>query len=54
MTLNPALSTISFYILLAVTDRPLHGYGILDQITLDSHSQLIVASGTLYPALKTL
>lgn len=53
-SLNTTLSTISFYILLAVADHPLHAYGIRDQITDDSSGDLIVATGTLYPALTRL
>ena len=45
-SLNATLSTVSFYILLAVADRPLHAYGIRDQIAYDSSSELIVATGT--------
>jgi DNA-binding PadR family transcriptional regulator len=48
------LSTHSFYILLAIADRPLHGYGIRDQIAIDSNSTVIIATGTLYPALQRL
>src|SRR6266496_298919 len=51
---NGTLSVHSFYILLAIADRPLHGFGIRDQIAHDSKGQIIIAPGTLYPALKRL
>ena len=53
-TLNITLSTQAFYILLALTQRPLHGYGIRDQIAQDSESRLILAPGTVYIILKRL
>jgi DNA-binding PadR family transcriptional regulator len=51
---NGTLTTISFYILLAVANRPLHGHAIRGQIIEDSEGSLIVATGTLYPALDRL
>lgn len=48
------LSTTEFYILLAVADKTLHGYGIRDQIIQDSQGELILSTGTLYPAIKRL
>jgi PadR family transcriptional regulator PadR len=53
-TLDLTLSPQVFYILLALADRPLHGYGIRDQIAIDSDSTVIIATGTLYPALRRL
>jgi DNA-binding PadR family transcriptional regulator len=51
---NGTLTTHSFYILLALADRNLHGYGIRSQIAQDSGGKIIIAPGTLYPALKRL
>src|SRR6266849_3222895 len=53
-TLNQTITTQALYVLLAVAERPLHGYGIRDQIARDSESQLILAMGTVYPILKRL
>jgi len=53
-SLNNTLSTQSFYVLLAVADRPLHGYGIREQIISDTSGAVIVPAGTLYPAIKRL
>jgi|GEM_PF-2252602 len=53
-TLNSTLGANAFYALLAVVDRPLHGYGIRDQIAYDSKGQLVPATGTVYITLKRL
>lgn len=54
MTLNPTLSTAETYILLALARRPIHGYGVYEQVAHDSQGQLILATGTVYAALKRL
>lgn len=43
-----------FYILLAVIREPLHGYGIRERVRADSGGAVVLADGTLYPALKRL
>ncbi len=53
-TLNTTLTTQAFYVLLALTERPLHGYGVRDQIARDSGSRLILAPGTIYGILRRL
>lgn len=53
-SLNGTLTVTSFYILLAVADRPLHGYGIRHQVTKDSDGGIIIPTGSLYPALRRL
>jgi DNA-binding PadR family transcriptional regulator len=53
-TLNQTLTTPAFYVLLAVANRVLHGYGIRDQVAHDSDGLLILAMGTVYPLLDRL
>ncbi len=53
MKSNP-LTESTFYILLALVDEPLHGYGIIKKIELLSHKTIILAAGTLYGALENL
>jgi DNA-binding PadR family transcriptional regulator len=53
-TLNKTLTTQAFYALLAIAERPLHGYGIMEQIAVDSESRLILAPGTVYGILNRL
>jgi DNA-binding PadR family transcriptional regulator len=53
-SLNGTLTTHAFYILLAIADRPMHGYGIRDQIVTDSQGEVIIPTGSLYPALRRL
>jgi PadR family transcriptional regulator PadR len=52
--INAALSPQTFYILLALYERPLHGYAIMDQVAQDSSGEVIVHSATLYRALARL
>jgi DNA-binding PadR family transcriptional regulator len=53
-TLNNTLTTHEFYVLLALTTKTLHGYGVRDQVAHDSESSLIMAPGTTYALLKRL
>jgi len=53
-TLNTTLTIQAFYVLLAVAPRPMHGYGIVQQVAEDSQSRLILAPGTVYGVLKRL
>lgn len=48
-----ALTEAVYYILLALM-RPLHGYGIMQQVQELSHGRVRLAAGTLYGALSTL
>ncbi len=51
------MKTISpqvFYILLSLTDKTLHGYGIRDQVAHDSRGNVIMATGTVYILLKRM
>lgn len=48
-----ALTEAVFYILLSL-DRPLHGYGIMQNVEHLSGGRVRLAAGTLYGALTTL
>lgn len=53
MNSNTALTETVFYILLTLT-KPLHGYGIMQEISALTHGRLNLGAGTLYGALKNL
>ena len=53
MNSNTALTETVFYILLTLT-KPLHGYGIMQEISSLTHGRLNLGAGTLYGALKNL
>ena len=48
-----ALTEAVFYILLSL-QKPLHGYGIIQNVGELSHGRLKLAAGTLYGALNSL
>ena len=52
-TPNQALTEAVFYILLAL-QKPLHGYGIMQETSELSNGRLILSAGTLYGAISTL
>lgn len=53
MKSNP-LTESMFYILLALSSQPLHGYGIIKKVELLSDGRLVLAAGTLYGAIENL
>ena len=53
-TLSPPLSTAVTYILLALAERDLHGYGIMLETTSLSGGDYKIGPGTLYDNLKPL
>src|SRR3954469_11015932 len=53
-SINETLSTQAFYVLLALTDKRLHGYGIRDQAAHDSYGSVVMATGTVYGLLKRM
>lgn len=53
MNSNTALTETVFYILPTLT-KPLHGYGIMQEISSLTHGRLNLGAGTLYGALKNL
>jgi len=44
----------TFYILLSLSPRPKHGYGILKEVEALSEGSVILSTGTLYGAIKRL
>lgn len=48
------LTPPAFYVLLALAERDLHGYGIMQQCNVDSRGSVHMASGNQYPLLKRL
>lgn len=50
---NPALTEAVYYILLSLT-KPLHGYGIMQNVESLSQGRVKLAAGTLYGAINTL
>lgn len=53
MKSNP-LTESTFYMLLALSSEPLHGYGIIKKVEILSDHRLVLAAGTLYGALENL
>jgi DNA-binding PadR family transcriptional regulator len=43
-----------FHILLALVDRDLHGYAVMQQVSADSAGTIRLGPGTLYTAIKRL
>jgi DNA-binding PadR family transcriptional regulator len=50
---DAALTEAAYYILLSLY-TPLHGYGIMQNVTAISHGRVDLGAGTLYGALGTL
>ena len=50
---NQALTEAVYYILLSLT-KPMHGYGIMQNVEQLSNGRVRLAAGTLYGALNTL
>ena len=50
---NQALTEAVYYILLSLT-KPMHGYGIMQNVEKLSNGRVKLAAGTLYGALNTL
>jgi DNA-binding PadR family transcriptional regulator len=44
----------SFWILTALASRPLHGYGVIQEVTALSEGRITLQAGTLYAALDRL
>ncbi len=51
---NPPLTPAVFYILLALSGRERHGYGIMKQVEADSQGKVAMGPGTLYGSLKRM
>jgi DNA-binding PadR family transcriptional regulator len=50
----PPLSPPVFHILLALSDRELHGYGIMQEVAAHTDGSLQLGPGTLYGCLKRM
>jgi len=44
----------TFLILTALAERPLHGYGVIQQVSELSEGRVVLRAGTLYAALERL
>lgn len=51
---EPPLKPAVFHILLALSDRPLHGLGIADAVEAETGGEMRLPPGTLYRALKEM
>ncbi|AQU78471.1 hypothetical protein AJGP001_03785 [Planococcus faecalis] len=49
-----SLSESTYLVLLALTKKPLHGYGIIKKIEQYSDGAIVIAPGTLYGVLTNL
>lgn len=52
--MGDAVTSRSLEILLALADRPRHGYGIRQEVERRTGGQLVLRSGTLYEAIQRL
>jgi len=48
------LTLVEFHILAALSDRPRHGYGIMQEVEVRSEGKVKIGAGTLYGALKRM
>jgi DNA-binding PadR family transcriptional regulator len=48
------LTETSFFILLSLATSPKHGYGIMKEVEAMSEQRVILATGTLYSALRRM
>ncbi len=51
---KPSLTPAVFYILLALSNGGLHGYGIMKQVEADSQGKIKMGAGTLYGSIKRM
>jgi len=54
MSNSPVMSDPVLHILLALSDRPRHGYAIVQEIEERTGGTVVLGTGTLYTALKRL
>ena len=50
----PALTPVVFHILLALSEEPRHGYGILKDVLEQTNGELRLGPGTVYTSLQRL
>lgn len=48
------LTHVSYHVLLAIADGPLHGYGIIKEVAQRTAGRIELEAGTLYAAIKRL
>jgi DNA-binding PadR family transcriptional regulator len=48
------LTHVSYHVLLAIADKPLHGYGIIKEVADRTDGRIDMEAGTLYAAIKRL
>ena len=48
------LTEVTFFILLSLSQRPLHGYGIMQEVSDLTSGRISLMTGTLYGALRRL
>lgn len=48
------LTHVTYHVLLAIADAPLHGYGIIKEIAQRTAGRMDLEAGTLYAAVKRL
>jgi DNA-binding PadR family transcriptional regulator len=51
---NPPLTPAVLHILLALSTKERHGYGIMKQVEVDSNGKMNMGPGTLYGSLKRM
>ncbi len=52
--MTKALREPTFWILTALAEKPLHGYGVIQQAAALSDGQVVIQAGTLYAAIDRL
>ena len=48
------LTHLSYHVLLAIADAPLHGYGIIKEVALRTDGAMELEAGTLYAGIKRM
>lgn len=48
------LTHLTYHVLLVMADRPLHGYGVIQEVESRTGGAMQVEAGTLYAALKRM
>ena len=48
------LTHLSYHVMLAIADGPLHGYGIIKEVALRTDGAMELEAGTLYAAIKRM
>jgi PadR family transcriptional regulator, regulatory protein PadR len=54
LAMTKAMREPTFWILTALAERPLHGYGVIQQAAALSDQQVVIQAGTLYAAIDRL